>query len=236
MRTLLFVVAPVFLLAAARVAPQSETAKGVLGRVDHIVYAAPDLKAAVESFEQRTGVRATPGGQHPGRGTRNALVALGGARYLEIIGPDPEQPKPEKPRPFGIDRLASPRIVTWAAKSAELETLFANAANKGIRLGEVGNGSRKRPDGVLLTWRYTNPGTVVADGVVPFFIDWGQTPHPSAGAAGGVTLVRLAAEHPDADRVQKTLRDLGLDLTVKSGAHPALIATLDTPRGRIELR
>ena len=61
--------------------------------------------------------RATPGGQHPGLGTRNALIALGPSMYLEIVGPDPEQPKPLEPRWFCINDLAAPRLVAWAAKS-----------------------------------------------------------------------------------------------------------------------
>ena len=214
---------------------QAKTAPGVPGRVDHVVYATPDLKTAIDDFHERTGVRATPGGPHPGSGTRNALVALGPASYLEIIGPDPEQPRPEKPRPFGIDELRAPRIATWAAESADLQSLAADAARKGIRLGDVVSGNRRRPDGVLLRWSYTDPGTVVADGVVPFFIDWGQTEHPSIVAASGVTLVSLRAEHPEAARVQEILRDLGLDLNVASGPEPGLYAALDTPKGRVEL-
>jgi hypothetical protein len=217
-------------------AARQATARGVLATVDHLVYATPDLDAGIRRIETLFGIRAAAGGQHPGRGTRNALVALGPATYLEIIGPDPEQPNPAEPRPFGIDGLQAPRLARWAAKSDDPERVARDAAVAGVIVGPVIPGSRRRADGVMLTWRYTDPRTVVADGVVPFFIDWGRTPHPAATAASGAALVALAAEHQDAPQVQKALRTLGVDLEVRRGPRAALIATIDTPRGRIELR
>jgi Glyoxalase-like domain len=211
------------------------SADGVLARVDHLVYATPDLDASVNELQRRLGVRASAGGQHPGRGTRNALIALGPATYLEIIGPDPAQPNPATPRTFGIDTLKGPRLVTWAAKGRDLPKIVSDAAARGVTLGAVSPGSRRRPDGVLLAWTFTNPLTVVAGGVVPFFIDWGSTPHPARSAASGGRLVALRAEHPDAARVSKILGELGLDLPVAKGPAPALIATIDGPRGHVEL-
>ena len=205
-------------------------------RLDHLVYATPDLNLGIDTIEKVLGVRATPGGQHPGLGTRNALVALGPTSYLEIIGPDPEQPKPAGPRRFGIDELKAPRIVRWVAKSSDLETVAANAAQKNVKLGPVIPGSRRRPDGVVLSWRYTDPNVVEANGLIPFFIDWGTSPHPSATAARGATLLQVRAEHPDAMRVQKMLDALGLDLRVQKGSAAAIIATIEGARGRVELR
>jgi len=209
---------------------------GLLATVDHLVYATPDLQAGVERIEKLLGVRAAPGGQHPGRGTRNALLSLGPGIYLEIIGPDPEQPAPAQARPFGIDDLKEPRLVTWVAKGRDLERVAAEARRHGMKLGEVIPGSRRRADGVLLSWRYTDPRTVVADGIVPFFIDWGKTPHPSITATQGASLIGLRAEHPDADRVQRALTQLGLDLRVQKGQRAALVATVTGPRGQVELR
>lgn len=208
----------------------------VVAKVDHLVYATPDLAAGIAAVNKLLGVRATPGGQHPGRGTRNALVSLGPDSYIEIIGPDPEQTTPPQPRPFGIDQLTAPRLVTWAAKANDLAGVSRRARTAGIALGPLADASRKRPDGVLLAWRYTDPRVVVADGVVPFFIDWGKTPHPAASAARGGTLVDLRAEHPDAEHVGAQLITLGLPLTVTRGARPALVASIETTRGRVELR
>jgi hypothetical protein len=203
--------------------------------VDHLVYASPDLRTGVERIESLLGMRATPGGQHPGGGTRNALVALGPNRYLEIIGPDPDQPDPQNPRMFGIDDLASPRLVTWAARSTNLEELVAGALRQGVKLGEISAGSRTMTEGVRLAWRFTNPRTVIAGGIVPFFIDWGQTPHPAHTAGQGAALVELRAEHPNAEEVQEILRKLGLGISVARRPGAALFATIKGPRGTVEL-
>ena len=222
------------LYGAVGASSQPTGAVGLLAKVDHLVYATPNLAMGVENVQRLLGIQATPGGQHPGAGTRNALIALGGATYLEIIGPDPEQPKPAGPRRFGIDDLTAPKLVTWAAKGSNLEQLTSEALRQGIQLGDVTPGSRRNPQGVLLTWHITL--TSLADGIVPFFIDWGETPHPARTAARGASLIELRAEHPDAERVQKLLNQIGLELPVKQGQRPALIATIASPRGRVELR
>jgi hypothetical protein len=208
----------------------------LLAQVDHLVYATPDVTAGIDTLERLLGVRATVGGQHPGLGTRNALIALGSSSYIEIIGPDPDQPKPTEPRRFGIDDLKAPTLLTWVAKGSQLERFAADARLHGIDLGEVQSGSRRRPDGVVLSWRYTDPKMVVANRIVPYFIDWGTSPHPALTAAKGASLLGLRAEHPDVQRVRNMLDRLGLDLPLQHGAAPKLIATISSPKGRVELR
>ena len=208
----------------------------LLQRVDHLVYATPDLADGVAQVERLLGVTAIPGGQHPGAGTRNALIRLGEETYLEIIGPDPDQPMPSGPRRFTIDELKTGRLVTWAAKGAELEAIVEKAKGHGIDLGRVRSGSRKRPDGTLLSWRLTVSPDLTGDGVVPFFIDWGKTAHPTAALPKGCSLVGLRAEHPDANRIKEQLSTLGLSLHLDTGSAPAIIATIRTPKGDVELR
>jgi len=41
--------------------------KPLLERVDHLVFATPDLDSTVADVERRLGVRPPPGGTHPGR-------------------------------------------------------------------------------------------------------------------------------------------------------------------------
>ena len=113
--------------------------------IDHLVYAVPDLAAGVDAMERLLGVRPAPGGQHPGWGTANALLALGPTMYLEVIGPDPDQPP--HPRPFGVDPLRPGRLAGWAVKTADLDARIRASAARGYHPGRVFPGSRRRPDG-----------------------------------------------------------------------------------------
>ena len=204
--------------------------------VDHLVYATPDLSMGVQRIAEWLGVEPVPGGQHPGSGTRNALVALGPASYLEIVGPDPDQPRPGAPRWFRIDELQQPQLVTWATPVGDIHEVAHRGAAAGIHLGSIGDGRRIRADGVALTWRFSDPAVSVYDGVVPFLIDWGASPHPAMTAPPGGELIDLRAQHPNARAVKRCLDVLGLDVVIEHGESPLLVATIRTPRGDIELR
>lgn len=103
-------------------------------------------------------------------------------------------------------------------------------------MGDVLSGRRTNKDGTALTWGFTDPYTRIADGIVPFFIDWGDTPHPPKLAAPSAKLNGLWAEHPDPAAVQSMLRVLGIDLPVRVGPSTALVADITGPLGRIQLR
>jgi hypothetical protein len=204
--------------------------------LDHLVYAVPDLAAAAAAFTAATGVAPAPGGRHLGRGTRNLLVGLGPARYLEIIGPDPEHPaEPDASVPFGVDALTAPRLTTWAVHPVDIEAAARASAAAGADLGGIGPLSRRTPDGALLEWRLAAPHPAPFDGVTPFLIDWGTTAHPAAAPGlPAVSLRGLRATHPDPGAVTAVLDALGVRLAVTAGP-PGLAALLDSPDGPVVL-
>lgn len=213
--------------------------------LDHIVVAGPDLAATVAWFTDLTGVAPVPGGRHDGIGTANHLVGLtvdgpggpaGTGAYLELIGPDPEQPPPRQPRPFGIDRLDAVRVVTWAARCDDLDARVAAARARGYDPGAPLSLSRRAPDGQVLRWRLTPPDAPVGDGVVPFLIDWTDTAHPTTRGLPAVALVSFEATHPDPARVRSALTALGVDLPVLAGDRAAVSVVLDGRSGRVALR
>jgi Glyoxalase-like domain len=208
----------------------------LLSRVDHLVYACAELERGIAEIEQVLGVRARLGGRHPMWGTHNALVGLGAGSYLEIIAPDADYAPTSGQRPFGLDAVSRSHLVAWAASGRALKTWRNEAAQGGVHLGTIQSGNRRRADGVLLEWKLTDLRCVVGDGIVPFLIDWGTSPHPSLTAPNGAMLVGLRAEHPDAECVRNMLSVLALDLHVDAGLRPALIAEIRCLNGVVVLR
>ena len=230
--------------------------------LDHLIYATPDLDASVEALTERFGTKPAPGGAHPGWGTRNALIGLGAGIYLEIIGPDPRQPEPERSRPFLIDNLTDARLMTWAYRHPDPEALRKTLelalrktpGSQEVRLGAVGSMSRARPDGSTLRWRLTDPTALPAGGIVPFVIDWGTTPHPSTALPTECELLELVVTHPDAATLRPILdafrplldepdsdigtegdKSIAADISIREGPQPGIRARLQTPNGEIDL-
>jgi hypothetical protein len=202
--------------------------------LDHLVYAVPDLESATRAFAAATGVTPTEGGRHLGRGTRNVLVGFSRTSYLEIIGPDPDNPAdPGVAMPFGLATLVHPELVTWAVHPVDLDRAAAASAAAGADHGDAWPLSRRTPAGDLLEWRLASTYPPPLDGVTPFLIDWGATPHP-ASALPRLRLRGLRATHPDPEAVATVLDALDVALAVQKGT-PGLAALLDTPRGPVIL-
>jgi len=197
--------------------------------IDHLVYACPDLDAAIAEIARMTGVRAERGGQHPGLGTHNALLSLGDRTYLEIIAPDPAQPNGDPP-PFGLDRLAAPALCAWAAAPRDLDAVVLRARAEGFDYGDIVTRHRRTPGNGELTWRMTTYPHDGAVTVIPFLIDWGNQQHPAQTAPSGLRLTDFRILAPNPQQVVRQLRATDIDLPVDHADAPALRAVLTGPR------
>ena len=204
---------------------------------DHLLLGIADLDRGIAWVEKMTGVRALRGGSHPGMGTQNALISLGGRQYLEIIAPDPRQPAYN----FQIDvrSLTEPRLITWAAVTPDINAVANKAREAGYQIFGPRDGSRARPDGNVLRWK--SLGVLLKLGAqsvepVPFFIQWAAgSVHPSQDSPKGCRLEEFEIEHPDPASLMDAMKRLGIEARVKKAGGVRLRATLKTPKGRVEL-
>ena len=220
-----------FVTGGAIAAPAfSWAANEVPTLLDHILLGCSELAHGIAFVEERTGVRATLGGVHPGRGTQNALLSLGTRRYLEIIAPDPKQSgTPQYPI---ITKLTEPRIIAWAAHPGNLQSLAAKFAESGVAADGPTPGSRRRPDGRILQWKTLTLQKNAPD-LLPFFIEWSaDSIHPSADSPKGCSLLRFEAASPDPNALSKKFALLGLDLPIVKGDNPQLRATIAGPKAQ----
>jgi len=156
---------------------------------DHLVLGCRDLGEGIAYMQKVSGYVAAPGGSHPGKGTRNALLKLGSRCYLEIMAPDPAQPKLAWHQ--DLPTFTEPRLVGWAQPAKDLDSLAAQLRSKGIACVGPFPGSRAKPNGELLRWKLL----VLEDdkqGILPFYIEWAaDSAHPADDAPGACRLLSL---------------------------------------------
>ena len=202
--------------------------------LDHLVYGVPDLAEGVRQFADLTGVAPVRGGHHERQGTANYLLGVGGAAYLEIIGPDPESAGP--PAWFGLAELRAPRLLTWAIRPSDPAACIAAARAAGYDPGEAMAMSRRSSSGELLSWRLTPDTVRQTGGVVPFLIDWGDSPHPSDLGLPQLELLSFTVLTATSDRTRSRLAALGATaVDVEPAGETGLCCVLGTATGPVTL-
>jgi hypothetical protein len=201
-----------------------------VNRLDHILWAAPDLDEGERLFERLTGVAPARGGVHPGFGTRNSLAALDRGAYFEIIAPDPTQDGTGN-RGGRIAALKRPGLSTFAIASDTLDALKATALAEGLSVKGPAPMHRATSSGAELNWKILYLEHALFGESIPFVIDWGATPHPSLSTPLGCRLKSFAALHPDAERLASLYARLGVPVAVKRAIEPGFVAELETPLG-----
>jgi hypothetical protein len=141
-------------------------------------------------------------------------------------------------------------VFTWCARADDARATATAARALGLDVS-VYQGSRVTPAGATLRWDLIVVDGHGLGGVVPFLIDWHDSPHPAKtlhdGAAGapGLRLDRLELRHPDPAAVTNLLRALRpagrapatepAMVLVNHASEPGIIARLTGPAGPFEL-
>ncbi len=199
--------------------------------LDHLIVGAASLAEGVAFVRAELGVEPRYGGRHPGAGTENALISLGGRRYLEVLAPAPGE---ELARGLaGLAALERPTLWGWAIGTDDAGALAVIADQLGIVHTPVTGGDRQRADGTYVRWRNLAVQLALGD-AAPFFIEWSaDSPHPSEDAPTGVTLRALNVLHPDPDAAYAALARLGYSVDVARADAPGLTAELESLAGNV---
>ena len=227
--------------------------------IDHLVVVAANLDAGVQWCETTMGITPAPGGEHELYGTHNRLFKIATPTfplaYLEIIAINPDAVRPAKKRPtrwFDMDDIAlqaavatEPRLVHFVASTPDLQAARMALRMLAIDRGPAVHASRRTSKGVL-NWQISvrADGQRLFQGTLPSLIQWGKPLateplklHPrNSLPRSGVSLQSLAIQHPSADKLQTAYDVLGLAPVTITEGEPNIIATLNTPKGTVQLQ
>jgi hypothetical protein len=204
--------------------------------LDHLAVVAPNIAEGVAHVRDCLGLTMPEGGRHREMGTRNHLLRLGEATFLEVIAVDPEAPVPPRARWFGLGDAAQVRADWDSGRRlrgfvARTDALDGVLAAHGDLLGQAATMTRG-----ALSWRFgvRSDGAWPADGAAPYVMDWGPHGNPAASMPDlGARLEAIVLTHPEPDGVAELHAALGLadPPTVVKGPGPRWSARITTPSG-----
>lgn len=116
--------------------------------IDHIVILVRDLATAIADYTA-LGFTVTPGGEHTGGATHNALVVFADDSYLELIAFKRPAPEHHWYRHAAIGE----GMIDFALLPTEIESDLVAARERGLAIEGPFSGGRLRPDGQQVAWQ-----------------------------------------------------------------------------------
>lgn len=205
------------------------------GSIDHVILAVTDLEGAAERLLEDHGLASVDGGRHPGWGTANRIVPLGG-NYVELVSAVDDAEA--RTNPLGTSVLNATAqgggLVGWCIEVGDAEAV---ASRTGLALTE---GSRIRPDGTTLRWRLVGMETALSEPWRPFFIEWripegahpGRADAPHRAKPQGIAWVEVAG---DRRLLGELLGDADVDVRLAEGMPPLRRVGIATSEGEVVL-
>jgi catechol 2,3-dioxygenase-like lactoylglutathione lyase family enzyme len=142
--------------------------------IDHVVIRVDDLAAAIRDYTA-LGFTVTPGGEHPGLGSHNALIPFADGGYLELIAyrkPGPRRVLPKHARAGELTGTESPMerhvlpwetapegLIDYALLPSAIDAAIAEARQRGLQIEGPIPGGRLRPDGQRVEWQLGVPSS-----------------------------------------------------------------------------
>jgi hypothetical protein len=189
----------------------------------------------ITELAAKAGQTAASGGSHKEWGTHNALLGLEQGSYLELIAPEGGKDGPWAQRFRGLRR---PALQAWCLRGGAADELAERIAAAGLEPKRV-RGQRALPGGGQLRWELLFPLGHDYGGLMPFFIDWRDSPHPASRLPARLWLSQLRLLHPEPGPLRQLLGRFGAlpgRVQVVGARLPALWAELGTPQGSIVLQ
>ncbi|HLL51200.1 MAG TPA: VOC family protein [Thermomicrobiales bacterium] len=180
--------------------------------IDHVVIAVRDLAIASNDYA-RLGFTVTPGGEHTGGVTHNALISFADGSYFELIAfKEPDRPQNHK---WWATFARGEGTVDFALLSESVDFEGDRLKQAEIELDGPHDGGRLRPDGQHIAWR--NLGLKSAGVPLPFMIEdvttrelrvpAGAATEHALGVSGVAGLVLLVDDLDRATTPYETLLD-----------------------------
>ena len=200
--------------------------------LDHVMIGWRDLSGLMSWFELETGIAPTSGGSHAGLGTRNALVSLGSDCYLELLALDPAQ-EASTPIARSLAKLERPTSIGWAYHCDDAGQAAETLRSAGLRVNERSM-QRRTPGDKLLSWALVFVDHSFGP-VVPFLIDWRDSPSPAGSSIGGARLREATPMHPEPSGAQAIFNAMRIPLTVLEGPRSGPLLEFATPKGDLRV-